>query len=368
MTGDCVILILLCSYSNNEWNKELSGRQIPTLTILNGIAVKRILEVDNPMNTLHFKYALAVEKAGSITKAANHLFISQPNLSKAIHELEESLNIIIFERTSKGVIPTPKGSAFLTYAKSVLAQIEAMEALAKSEDANQQSFSIAVPHGGYIAKAMAKFISGLDPDEPMEIHIKESNSMQVMNDVADGTFHLGIIRYETTYEKYLIDLCKAKSLVCDPIWQFANLAVMSQSHPLADMDAVRAENLDEYIEVVYGDANTPFADNVRGKNASQDINISHSITISGESSVIYASDRSTVFDILAHCPKTYTMDSPLPEEMLEQYQLVQRSCDTGKVYKDALIYAKGYAVQPLDKKFMDELYQSKNQVSLKEYH
>lgn len=311
------------------------------------------------MNTLHFKYALAVEKAGSITKAANHLFISQPNLSKAIHELEDTLNIIIFERTSKGVIPTPKGSIFLTYAKGVLAQIEAMEALSESEDANKQLFSIAVPHGSYVAKAVTNFIAGLDPDEPMNLHIKETDSMHVMNHVADGIFHLGIIRYETSYEKYFIDLCKSKSLVCDPIWQFANLAVLSQNHPLADLDVVRAENLDDYIEVVYGDEHTPFADSGKGKNVSQDI--------SRDKSMIYASDRADVFDILARFPKAYLMDSPLPEEMLAQYQLVQRSCDTGKIYKDTLIYAKGYTVQPLDKKFMDELYQAKNQVSLKEY-
>ena len=69
------------------------------------------------MNTLYFKYAVEVEKTHSITKAASNLYMAQPNLSKAIKELEDTLEINIFERTSKGVFPTAKGKEFLEYAK-----------------------------------------------------------------------------------------------------------------------------------------------------------------------------------------------------------------------------------------------------------
>jgi DNA-binding transcriptional LysR family regulator len=61
------------------------------------------------MNTLYFRYAVEIEKTGSISKAAENLFMAQPNLSKAIKELEENLNIKIFERTSRGVMPTLRG-------------------------------------------------------------------------------------------------------------------------------------------------------------------------------------------------------------------------------------------------------------------
>ena len=43
------------------------------------------------MNTLHFKYAVEVEKTRSITQAADNLYMAQPNLSKAIRELEDTL-------------------------------------------------------------------------------------------------------------------------------------------------------------------------------------------------------------------------------------------------------------------------------------
>ena len=48
------------------------------------------------MNLLHLKYAVEIEKTGSITKAANNLFMGQPNLSKAIKELENEIGITIF--------------------------------------------------------------------------------------------------------------------------------------------------------------------------------------------------------------------------------------------------------------------------------
>ena len=67
------------------------------------------------MNIQHLKYALEVEKTASISKAAENLYMNQPHLSKAIRELEESIGISVFNRTSKGVFPTKKGAEFLLH-------------------------------------------------------------------------------------------------------------------------------------------------------------------------------------------------------------------------------------------------------------
>lgn len=69
------------------------------------------------MNLLHLKYAIEIEKTQSINKAAENLYMGQPNLSRAIKELERSMGVKIFQRTSKGMIPTPEGIEFLGYAK-----------------------------------------------------------------------------------------------------------------------------------------------------------------------------------------------------------------------------------------------------------
>ena len=60
------------------------------------------------MNLLHLKYAVIVAETNSMTKAAEMLFTAQPNLSRAIKELESGLGITIFRRTPKGIFPTPQ--------------------------------------------------------------------------------------------------------------------------------------------------------------------------------------------------------------------------------------------------------------------
>ena len=72
------------------------------------------------MNFLHLKYLIEVEKYESISKAAQHLYINQPRLSKIIKEIEEEANIKIFERHNKGVVPTTKGREFLSQAKKIV--------------------------------------------------------------------------------------------------------------------------------------------------------------------------------------------------------------------------------------------------------
>ncbi len=93
------------------------------------------------VNLQHLKYVVEVEKTGSITQAAQNLYMGQPNLSKAIKELEKNLGIVIFKRTSKGVLPTAQGEEFLRYAKSILDQVQRMENLYRSAG-EQTGFSI----------------------------------------------------------------------------------------------------------------------------------------------------------------------------------------------------------------------------------
>ena len=79
------------------------------------------------MNIMHLKYAIEISKTGSINKAAENLYMAQPNLSRAIKELEASLGITVFDRTPKGMIPTPDGEKLLQYAKKILSEVDELE-------------------------------------------------------------------------------------------------------------------------------------------------------------------------------------------------------------------------------------------------
>ena len=69
-------------------------------------------------------YALTIADFGSMNKAAESLFISQPTLTSAVKELEAELGISIFRRTGRGVVPTPEGENFLIYARQLYQQYE----------------------------------------------------------------------------------------------------------------------------------------------------------------------------------------------------------------------------------------------------
>ena len=74
-------------------------------------------------------YVVEISKCGSINKAANKLFLSQSAISTAVHELENELNISLFNRTNKGVELTADGREFLSFAVSLLEQKRLLESL-----------------------------------------------------------------------------------------------------------------------------------------------------------------------------------------------------------------------------------------------
>jgi len=307
------------------------------------------------MNTLHFKYAVEVERTRSITQAAENLFMAQPNLSKAIKELEDTLGIEIFERTPKGVLPTPKGAEFLGYAKNILDQISKMERLYKPEDVECQSFKISIPRGSYIANAFTRFAAELDTDKEIDVYVQETNSMQAISNVTDEGFSLGIIRCQTDYENYFLDYLEEKRLVSEPIWEFEYLALMSRRHPLASAKKVVFDELAQYIEIVHGDTAIPYLPTGKVKK-------------SEAKKCIYVYERCSQFDLLSSIPKTYMWVSPIPDHFLDLYGLVQRKCHAANhKYKDLLVYPKGYEFTALDRQFIDRLFASKNEVAFRQY-
>ncbi len=69
-------------------------------------------------NLSQYKIFYEVAKAGNISKAAKELYISQPAISKAISKLEDSLNVTLFTRSSRGVHMTPEGELLFQHTQA----------------------------------------------------------------------------------------------------------------------------------------------------------------------------------------------------------------------------------------------------------
>lgn len=308
------------------------------------------------MNLLHLKYAVEVERTHSLSKAAENLFVSQPNLSRSVKDLEESLGITIFKRTTKGMFPMPQGEEFLNYARDILSQIDRVESLYRRDGDGKQRFTISVPRASYISDAFVSFSRQLDPARPMEVYYKETNAMRAITNIMQEDYNLGIIRYQSGFEQYFSTMLYEKGLKSQAVWEFHFQALMSKTHPLADRKEVTLAELSQYTEIAHGDPYVPSMPIADVKKAE----LSDLVTRR-----IFIFERGSQFELLSEVEGTYMMVSPMPQKTLNRYGLVQKSCSSfERKYKDVLIYRKGYRFTELDQMFIEALERSKASVQL----
>ena len=298
-------------------------------------------------NILHLKYAVEIEKTGSITKAAENLYMGQPNLSRAIRELEESLGITIFMRSSRGVVPTEQGREFLNYARNILAQIEEMENLYGKSGANRQRFAISVPRASYVAYAFTEFLKELDFNRDVSVNYRETNSVQAIKNVAESVNNLAIIRYQTDYEGNYLKYLRDRGLDFKPLWEFDSLALMSREHPLAAWETITATDLEPYTEIIHGDVSVPALPMAEARELA-------AINESKKCITIY--ERGSQFELLCRLPSSFMWVSPMPEDVLQRFGLVQKQCCVeGNRFRDVLICRQDYSLNRKEKLFLEKL-------------
>jgi len=297
------------------------------------------------MNLLHLKYIVEVSKTNSITKAAQNLYMGQPNLSRAIRELEKAIGITIFKRTSRGVEPTRKGAEFLSYSKAILSQINELESLYKPYESDAIKLNISVPRATYISVAFSEFVSTLKDAKEVNIFFKETNSMGAINDVTNGDSNLAIIRYQKLYEKYFLAFLKNSNLKSVPLWEFDLCLLMSKDHPLAQVEDIPYYDLCDYIEIVHGDFQVP---SLSASKIKKDCKIQLS------SKRIYVYERGSQFDLLQRVKGSFMWGSPIPEDFLSSHNIIMRKASIGSlVNKDVLIYKQNHLLTPNENFFIE---------------
>ena len=300
------------------------------------------------MNILYMKYAVTVARCGSITGAAEQLYMNQPNLSKAIKELENSLNITIFQCTSTGVIPTAQGQEFLDCARRILQQLDELEERYKSEEKRKIAFSVSVPRASYITYAFADFVNGLSNSGEFELNFMETNSMEAIQNISRKGYSMGIIRYQSAYETYFQKMLQEKRLQAQLLWEFEYQALMSVRSPLAQKQKIQLQDLVSLTEVIHGDWDVPFLPADEQEQV---------LTVPNQKKKIYVYERGSQFDLLQSVPNSFMWVSPVPDALLERYQLVQIGCSemAGRPFRDVLISPQGYRFSTVEKGFIQQV-------------
>lgn len=298
------------------------------------------------MNLLYMKYAVEVASAGSLNKASERLYVDQANLSRSIKELEASLGLAIFERSARGMKPTPDGEVFLKYAKNILGQIDKVENMFRNGTERKLRFSLSAPRASYISEAFTAFSAKLPDSGVTEVYYKETNSHRTIVNVLKDDYKLGIIRYAGTYDKYYKELLAEKGLAFELVAEFRHILLMSADSPLVKKDKISASDLASLTEIAHADPYVPSLPFAEVKKEE----------LPDTERRIFVFERASQFELLSRNSTTYMWGSPIPAHLLERYNLVSRVCEeSSRVYKDVLIHASDYRLSQLDNDFIAEL-------------
>ncbi len=294
------------------------------------------------INLTQLRYAVEVEKTRSISKAAERLYMGQPNVSRAIRELEESIGITIFNRSSRGISPTPEGEIFLSYAKDIIDKVNDIEAHYSAPGERKKRFCISVPRAGYITQAFSELVEQGELNG-IEVHFKETNAGHAISNITDDDYNMAIVRFMSEYNDKFEDMIKEKGLRYENLWEYERVVLMSKKNLLSQSEVFSQSMLSVMYEVYHNDYYTP------------------PLTISSEKGAtptnrLYIFERASRLELLSNTDNTYMWSSPEPKEMLERYGLkALRSDSPVKKYKDVLVYKKNYRFTSVDERFLEIL-------------
>ncbi|MDN5201746.1 LysR substrate-binding domain-containing protein [Fulvivirgaceae bacterium BMA10] len=186
------------------------------------------------MTLIQLEYIVAVDTYRHFAKAAEKCFITQPTLSMQIQKLEETLGVIIFDRSKQPVVPTEIGEAIIKQARVVLAEAKKIQELIddeKQELSGEIRLGIIPTLAPYL---LPLFITNFIEKYPkVNIQVEEMLTDQVVHSLKNDLTDIGIIVTPT----------KEKGLIEKPIFYEEFFAYISNRHALSKKGEVDANEI-----------------------------------------------------------------------------------------------------------------------------
>lgn len=218
------------------------------------------------MTLQQLRYVITIAEKGSMSKAADTLFITQSALSSAIRELETETGVSIFLRTAKGVTLTPDGTEFLMYANRVYQQYELLQEKYGKNGNIKRKFGVSTQHYSFAVKAFVEMVKRFDT-LTFDFAIRETKTLEVISDVGSMKSEIGIL-YKSAFNSKIIDRMLAENgLEFFPLIDCRAYVYLWKNHPLAHESSLSLEQLGEYpcLSFEQGDgAASYFAEEILG--------------------------------------------------------------------------------------------------------
>jgi DNA-binding transcriptional LysR family regulator len=177
----------------------------------------------------HLHYAVAAADHGSFRRAAEALLLQQPTLSRCIRQLEETIGMIVFDRSSGGVRVTPAGHGFLRNARSILEQMDALVINATSAGRGEAG---RLAMGFYTSLSAGNFRATLMDFKQrfpqVELGMVERSRARLITALRNGALDIAVVTGDAPLQdNHTLSL-----------WSERTLVALPEGHSLADRDAI----------------------------------------------------------------------------------------------------------------------------------
>ena len=188
------------------------------------------------MNLTSLRYFVAVAEYSSFTKAAEHLYITQPTLSRQISLLEEEFGVQLFERSKRSLMLTGAGSTLLPEARDIIKRCDYITEIMKDSKKNLRG-SLAIGYNGMIDNSLlnSTFKSAAEKYPNLDFSLHQCSFGELNHLLM--TDRLDIISTPAVALDSLSNIEQVKLL--DNKMQIA----VSNKHPLSELSSVRLSML-----------------------------------------------------------------------------------------------------------------------------
>ncbi len=209
------------------------------------------------MRLTQLQYLLEIKKQGSISKAAQHLYIAQPSMSTAIHELEEELGYELMKRSKKGVTFTNLGEQAVEKAAVIMQEVESLRCLDEINTGHMMGrlFLSAVPFvSEHFVLDLMIALAAECPD--LHLILDENDGGIVLQQVNRWEADLGIIMICSNEEKRFQREIKKNALCFKELYQDEICFLVGRANPNFNEKTVSMTEILRYPYVYYKESFT----------------------------------------------------------------------------------------------------------------
>lgn len=243
------------------------------------------------MQLNQLRYLIEIAETGSMNKASQNLFISQPNLSSSIMKLEDELNIKIFDRNNRGVELTRDGKEFLSHAKYIINQVDNVENI-YTNLCKEKKFvlEVSVVKLFDVSDILVDIYNNIKYNK-LKISIKETHKEKIIQDVANMESEIGILILSNIQEKLWKDILEVNKIEFNEISKAKVYVYIGEKNPLYYRDRIHINELQDKVCIyMMEDSNLSIAYNMEFNN----------LKFLNKDKALYFNDKETIHKFISN--------------------------------------------------------------------